>query len=142
MQAPGKIVLERRSSGMTVLAQLAAFDTLDAQTIDRLLGQHLVETFAAHAVPDEPVDLELALDGDGALLTWRDPGVDTFHAAAEFHWSVWTLGEDARLVEAGVSRVPSVRIELADGAYELRVYAVNQCPGGDRLTSRQQILPD
>jgi len=140
MQAAGKIVGERRSSGMTVLAQLAAFDTLDAQTIDRLLGQHLVETFAAHAVPDEPVDLEIALDDAGASLTWRDPGADTFHAAAEFHWSVWTIGEDQRLVAAGVSQVPFARAELADGEYELRVYAVNQCPGGDRLTSRQQLL--
>ena len=127
---------------MTALAQLAAFDTLDAHTIDRLLGQHLVETFAAHAVPDEPVDIELALDEAGALLSWRDPGVDTFHAAAEFHWSVWTVGDDARLVAAGVSQAPFARIELAEGAYELRVYAVNQCPGGDRLTSRQQILAD
>jgi hypothetical protein len=123
---------------MTALAELAAFDTLDAQTIDRLLAQHLVETFAAHAIPDEPVDLELVMISAGAALVWRDPGAATFHAAAEFHWSVWaTSGEEERLVAAGVSRVPHVRARFAveDARYELRVRAVNRCPGGESLES-------
>ena len=120
---------------MTALAELAAFDTLDAPTIDRLLAQHLVETFAAHAVPDEPVDLELVVISAGAAVVWRDPGAATFHAAAEFHWSVWADGE--RLVAAGVSRVPHVRARFAveDARYELRVRAVNRCPNGDALES-------
>jgi hypothetical protein len=123
---------------MTALAQLAAFDTLDAPTIDRLLSQHLVETFAAHAVPDEPVDLEVAFDDDGMVLSWRDPGAATFHAASEFHWSVWV---HERVVAAGVSRVPNARADYAiDGvSYALRVYAANECPGGDRLESASAV---
>jgi len=123
-----------RSPGMTALAELAAFDTLDAKTIDRLLAQHLVETFAAHAMPDAPVELELELDAGGAELAWRDPGADTFHAAAEFHWSVWA---DEHVVAAGVSQVPRARADFAveTAAYELRVYASNRCPGGEPLDS-------
>ena len=74
------------SPRMTALADFAAFDTLDAKTIDRLLVQHLVETFSAHAAPEEPMG-RLVLDAAGAELAWRDPGALTFHAAAEFHWS-------------------------------------------------------
>jgi hypothetical protein len=119
---------------MTALAQLAAHDTLDAHTIDRLLAQHLVDTFAAHAIPDEPVDLELVIDDAGATLAWRDPGAASFRAAAEFHWSVSVL---ERVVAAGVSRVPYARVDFAVEAagYELHVHAANQCPGGDKLES-------
>jgi hypothetical protein len=120
---------------MTALAQHAAFDTLDAPTIDRLLAQHLVETFADHATPDEPVDLELVAITAGAAVVWRDPGDATFHAAAEFHWSIWADGE--RLVAAGVSRMPHARAEFpAEAArYELRVRAVNRGPDGAALES-------
>jgi hypothetical protein len=119
---------------MTALADLAAFATLDAKTIDRLLAQHLVETFAAHAAPDQPVDLELALDAAGAELAWRDPGASTFHAAAEFHWSVRVAG---RLVAAGVSHAPHARADFGveGNDYELRVYAMNRCPNGESLAS-------
>jgi hypothetical protein len=123
---------------MTALAQLAAFDTLDAQTIDRLLAQHLVDTFAAHAIPEQPVDLDLLVVDAGAALVWRDPGAASFHAAAEFHWSVWavtTAGE--RVVAAGVSHMPRARAEFAveDADYQVRVYATNQCPRGESLES-------
>ena len=123
---------------MTALAQLAAFDTLDAPTIDRLLAQHLVETFADHATPDEPVDLDLLITAAGAALVWRDPSAARFHAAAEFHWSVWAIAADVeQLVAAGVSQVPRARAEFAveDARYELRVRAVNRCPGGTALES-------
>jgi hypothetical protein len=119
---------------MTALAELAAFDTLDAKTIDRLLAQHLVETFSVYAAPDDPVGLELALDAAGADLTWRDPGATTFHAAAEFHWSVRV---DGRLVAAGVSHAPRARADFAvtGSDHELRVYALNRCPDGEPLAS-------
>jgi hypothetical protein len=119
---------------MTALAELAAFDTLDANTVDRLLAQHLVETFAAHAEPDAPVGLEIALDAAGADLAWCDPGATTFHATAEFHWSVRV---DGRLVAAGVSHAPRARADFAVSGsdHELRVYALNRCPGGEPLAS-------
>jgi len=140
LQGARKIRAEWRYPGMTALAELAAFDTLDAKTIDRLLAQHLVETFAAHALPAAPVELELVLDADGADLVWRDPGADTFHAAAEFHWAVW-VGE--RVIAAGVSQAPRARADFAveTAAYELRVYASNRCPGGESLDSMVATAP-
>ena len=129
---------------MTALAQLAAYDTLDAQTIDRLLAQHLVDTFTAHAIPDEPIELELVVDEAGASLSWRDPGAQTFHAAAEFHWSVVELAADGtpqREVAAGVSYAPSTRIAFAlDPSHQIRVCAVNECPGNERLASATSYL--
>src|SRR3569833_114648 len=103
LQGARKIRAEWRYPGMTALAELAAFATLDAKPIDRLRAQHLVETFAAHAMPDAPVELVLVLDAEGADLVWRDPGAETFHAAAEVHRAEC---EEESVVAAGVSQGP------------------------------------
>src|SRR3569833_600153 len=84
LQGARKIRAEWRYPGMTALAELAAFDPLAAKTIARLLAQHLVDTFAAHAMPDAPVELLLVLDADGADLVWCVSGVVSFFAVAVF----------------------------------------------------------
>ncbi|MEO8549877.1 MAG: hypothetical protein ABI678_07880 [Kofleriaceae bacterium] len=130
---------------MTALAQLAHHQDLDAPTIDRLLAQHLVETFAAHARPERPVDLELVFDAEGATIRWRDPGAETFHAAAEFHWSLFSVdsfGTPIRLIAGDAGRTTSARPRFAvkTGRYALRVHASNQCPGGDRVDSAPSTM--
>lgn len=129
---------------MTALAQLAHHQDLDAPTIDRLLAQHLVETFAAHARPERPADLELVFDADGATLRWRDPGAGKFRAAAAFAWSLFTVdsfGTPIRLVAADSGTVAHARPRFAvkPARYELRVQAINPCPSMDRLESAVAI---
>lgn len=129
---------------MTALAQLAHHQDLDAPTIDRLLAQHLVETFTAHARPERPTDLELVFDGEGATIRWRDPGAGKFRAAAEFEWSLFTVdsfGTPIRLVGADRGTLAQARPRFAVKAarYELRVQAVNPCPSLDRLESAVAI---
>jgi hypothetical protein len=125
---------------MTALAQLAHHQDLDAPTIDRLLAQHLVETFAAHARPERPADLEVVFDAGGATLRWRDPGAETFHAAAGFQWSLFTVdsfGTPIRLIANDTTTTPTAcpRFAVKAGRYELRVHAANPCPGHDSLES-------
>jgi len=131
---------------MTALAQLAQHQDLDAATIDRLLAQHLVETFTAHARPERPTDLDLVFDAQGATISWRDPGADTFHAAAAFHWSLFSVdsfGTPIRLIAGDTGPTPGARprFVVKPGRYELRVHAANQCPAGGVVIDRLDSAP-